>query len=116
MHLPPPPPPPVDKCCCPFLGGGSVVGDSLLSVTSIVGFCNCSIFCCALLYFHSSFAITFMGKRELISFRFCLPGILRLLSDSSSQYQVFFLQFVIVVFPYHTHLLYLLFKEVKKCR
>ena len=27
-------------------GGGSVVVDSLLIVTPIVGFCNCSMFCC----------------------------------------------------------------------
>ena len=36
---------------------GSVVVDSLLIVTPIVGFCNYSMFCCALLYVHSSFAI-----------------------------------------------------------
>ena len=29
----------------------------LLIVTPIVGFCNCLMFCCALLYVHSSFAI-----------------------------------------------------------
>ena len=28
--------------------GGSVVVDSLLIVAPIVGFCNCSTFCCAL--------------------------------------------------------------------
>ena len=38
---------------------------SLLIVTSIVGFCNCSMFCYALLFVHSSFAIILMGKREL---------------------------------------------------
>ena len=35
----------------------SVVVDSLLIVTPILGFCNCSMFCCALFYFHSSIAI-----------------------------------------------------------
>ena len=44
----------------------SVVVDLLLIVTPIVGFCNCSMFCCALLYVHSSFAIILMGKRELV--------------------------------------------------
>ena len=34
----------------------------LLIVTSIVGFCNCSMFCCALLCVHSSFAIISMGR------------------------------------------------------
>ena len=32
-----------------------------------MGFCNCSMFCCALIYVHSSFAIILMGKRELYS-------------------------------------------------
>ena len=36
-------------------------------VTSIMGFCNCSEFCCALLCIHSNFAIISMGKRELIA-------------------------------------------------
>ena len=50
-----------------MLRGRSVVVDSLLIVTPIVRFHNCSMFCCALLYVHSSFAIIFMGKRELIA-------------------------------------------------
>ena len=37
-------------------------------VTPIVGFCNCSMFCCALLSVHSSFAIILMGKREMVAF------------------------------------------------
>ena len=32
-----------------------------------MGVCNCSTFCCALLYVHSSIAIILMGKRELIA-------------------------------------------------
>ena len=47
--------------------------DSLLIVTPIVGFCNCSMFCCALLCVHSSFAIISMGIRELFAF-LCLPS------------------------------------------
>ena len=39
----------------------------MLIVTPIVGFCNCSMFCCALLYAHSSFAIILMGKREWVA-------------------------------------------------
>ena len=35
-------------------------------VTPIVGVCNCSMFCCELLYVHSSTAIILMGKRELV--------------------------------------------------
>ena len=48
-------------------GGGSVVVVSMLIVTPIVGFCNCSMFCCALLYVHSGFAIILIGKRELVA-------------------------------------------------
>ena len=32
-----------------------------------MGFCNCSMVCCALLCVHSSFAIISMGKRELVA-------------------------------------------------
>ena len=56
-----------------FSGGGSVVVDSLLIVTPLVGFCNCSMFCCALLCVHFSFAIISMGKRELVALR-CLSS------------------------------------------
>ena len=81
--------------------------DFLFIVTPIVGVCNCSMFCCALLYVHSSIAIILMGKRKLIA-----------LLDLSSWCLVMFerlflavprgcLQFVIVVFPDHTHLLFL---------
>ena len=45
----------------------SVVVDFLFTVTPIVGVCNCSMFCCTLLYVHSSIAIILMGKRELIA-------------------------------------------------
>ena len=40
---------------------GSVV------VTPIVRDCNCFMFCCALLYVHSSFALILMRKRELVA-------------------------------------------------
>ena len=39
--------------------------DSLLIVTPIVGLCNCSMFCCAILFVHYSFAIILMWKRGL---------------------------------------------------
>ena len=50
----------------------TVVVDLLLIVTPIVGSCNCSMLCCALLCVLSSFAIILMGKRELVS----LPSLL----------------------------------------
>ena len=32
-----------------------------------MGVCNCSMFCCTLLYVHSSIAIILMGKRDLVA-------------------------------------------------
>ena len=56
----------------------------MLSVTPIVGFCNCSMFCCALLYVNSGFSIILMGKIELVAL-LCLPGVLGLLCGSYSR-------------------------------
>ena len=68
---------------------------------------NCSMLCCALLYVHSSIAIILMGKRELIA-------LLNLSSWCLVMFERLFLavprgclQFVIVVFPDHTHLLFI---------
>ena len=76
-----------------------------------MGVCNCSMFCCALLYVHSSIAITLMGKRELIALlnlpSWCLVMVERLFLAVPRGC----LQFVIVVFPDHTHLLFLITYE-----
>ena len=84
-----------------------VVVDFLFIVTPIVGVCNCSMFCCTLLYIHSSIAIILMGKRELIALlglsSWCLVMVERLFLAMPRGC----LQFVIVVFPDHTHLLFL---------
>ena len=73
-----------------------------------MGVCNCSMFCCMLLYVHSSIAIILMGKRELIALlnlsSWCLVMVERLFLAVPQCC----LQFVIVVFPDHTHLLFLL--------
>ena len=62
--------------CCPFYSGGSSVAvDSWLIVTPRMGFCNCSMFCCSLLCVHSSFAMIFMGRRELDAWLVCLSGV-----------------------------------------
>ena len=72
-----------------------------------MGVCNCSMFCCTLLYVHSSIAIILMGKRELIALfnlsSWCLVMVERLFLAVPWGC----LQFVIVVFPDHTHLLFL---------
>ena len=69
--------------------------------------CNCSMFCCTLLYVHSSIAIILMGKRELIALlnlsSWCLVVVEQLVLAVPRGC----LQFVIVVFPDHTHLLFL---------
>ena len=62
------------------------------------------MFCCALLYVHSSLAIILMGKRELVALlnlsSWCLVVVGRLFLAVPRGC----LQFVIVVFPDHTHL------------
>ena len=72
-----------------------------------MGVCNYSMFCCTLLYVHSSIAIILLGKRELVA-------LLNLSSWYLVMVERFFLavpwgclRFVIVVFPDHTHLLFL---------
>ena len=73
-----------------------------------MGVCNCSMFCCTLLYVHFSIAIILRGKRELIALfnlsSWCLVMVERLFLTVPRGC----LQFVIVVFPDHIHLLFLL--------
>ena len=73
--------------------------------------CNCSIFCCTLLYVHSSIAIILMGKREQVDLlnlsSWCLVMVEWLFLAVSWGC----LPFVIVVFPVHTHLLLLIKKD-----
>ena len=71
-----------------------------------MGVCNCYMFCCTLLYVHSSFAIILVEKRELVA----LPGLSSwCLVTLVMVVWLFFavpwvcLRFVIVVFPDHTH-------------
>ena len=72
-----------------------------------MGVCNCFMFCCALLYVHSSFAIILMGKRELVALlslsSWCLVMVVWLFLAVPWVCQ----RYVIVVFPEHTHLLFL---------
>ena len=74
-------------------------------MTPIVGVCNCSMFCCTLLYVHSSIAIILMGKRELVALllsSWYLVMVEQLFLVMPRGY----LRFVIVVFPDHSHLLF----------
>ena len=84
---------------------GSVVVDFLLIVTLIVGVCNCSMFCCTLLYVHSSIAIILMGKKELVALLNLISWYLVMVERLFLAVPWGCLRFVIVVFPDHTHLL-----------
>ena len=70
-----------------------------------MGVCYCSMFYCTLLCVHSSIAISLMGKRELAALlnlsSWCLVMVERLFLVVARGC----LRFVIVVFPYHNHLL-----------
>ena len=65
------------------------------------------MFCCTLLYVHSSFAIILMGKRELVALlglsSWCLVIVVWLFLAVPWVCQ----RFVVVAFPDHTHLLFL---------
>ena len=72
-----------------------------------MGLCNCSMFCRVLLCVDSSFAIISMGMRELVALlclsSWCLVIVVWLFLTMSRVC----LQFLIVLFPDHTHLLVL---------
>ena len=72
-----------------------------------MGVCNCSMFCCMLLYVHSSIAIILMGKRELVALLNMSSWCLVMVEQLFLAVPQGGLQFVIVVFPDHTHLLFL---------
>ena len=72
-----------------------------------MGVCNCSMFLCTLLYVHSSFAITLIGKRELVALLSLSSWCLVIVVWLYLAMPWVCLQFVIVVFPDHTHLLFL---------
>ena len=72
-----------------------------------MGACNCSMFCSTLLYVHSSNAITLMGKRELVDLLYLSSWCLVMVEWLFLAVPWGCLRFVIVVFPDHTHLLFL---------
>ena len=63
-------------------------------------------FCCTLLYVHSGIAIILMGKRELVGLLNLSPWCLVMVEWLFLAVSLGCLQFVIVVFPDHTHLLF----------
>ena len=64
------------------------------------------MFCCALLYVHSSIAIILMGKRELVALLNLSSWCLVMVEQLFLAVPWGCLRFVIVVFPDHTHLLF----------
>ena len=73
-----------------------------------MGVCNCSMFCCSLLYVHTSIAIILMGKRELVALLNLSPWCLMMDERLFLAVPRGCLRVVIVVFPDHTHLLFLI--------
>ena len=93
--------------CCPFWGGGSVVVGFLFVVTPIVGVCGCYMFCCALLYVRSSVAVVLVGRGGgWLLCLVCLPGVV-VVGRVVLAVPRGCLRFVVVVFPDHAHLLFL---------
>ena len=72
-----------------------------------MGVCNCSMFYCILLDVHSSIVIIWMGKRELVALLNLSSWCLVMVEGLFLTVPRGCLQFVIVVFPDHTHLLFL---------
>ena len=72
-----------------------------------MGVRNCSMFCCALLYVHSSIAIILVGKGELVALLNLSSWCLVIIEWLFLAVPWGCLQFVILVFPGHTHLLFL---------
>ena len=70
-----------------------------------MGFCNCAMFYCALLYVHSSFAIILLGKRELVALLSLSSWSLGIVVWLFFEVPQVRLQFVIVVSPDYTHLI-----------
>ena len=70
------------------------------------------MFGCTLLYVHSSIAIILMGKRELVALLNLSPWCLVMVEWLLLAVPWGCLQFVIVVFPDHTHLVFFMQMKV----
>ena len=74
-----------------------------------MGVCICSMFCSTLLYVHPSFAIILMGKRELVVWPSYSSWCLMIAAWVFLAVPWGCLQFMIVVFPDQTHLLFYIY-------
>ena len=77
-----------------------------------MGVCNSSMFCCTLLYVHSSIAIILMDKRKLVALLGLSSWCLAMVEGLFLAVPRGCLWFVIVVFPDHTHLIFFKSTEV----
>ena len=75
----------------------------LLIVTPSVGFCNCLMTCCAILFVHSSFAIISMGKSEQVALLRLSPWCFVIVVWLFLTMPQVCLQFMIVAFIDYTH-------------
>ena len=76
-----------------------------------MGICNCSMFSCALLCLHASFAFISMEMRDLVVLLYLSSWCFVIAVWLFSTMPWVCLQFVIVVFPVYTHLLLLLVRD-----
>ena len=72
-----------------------------------MGVCNGSMFCCTLLFVHSSIAIILMWKRELVALLNLSSWCFVIVEQHFLVVPQGCLRFVIVVFTDHTHFLFL---------
>ena len=82
--------------------------------TPIVGVCGCSMFCCTLLYVRSGVAAVLMGRRGLVALLGLSSWCLMVVGWLLLAVPRVRLRFVIVVFPDHTHLLFLRSSAAKR--
>ena len=71
--------------------------------------CNCSFICSTLFYVPSSLALVLIGKKELVALLSLSSWCLEIVVWLFLAVPWVCLQFVIVVFPDHTHLLFMLY-------
>ena len=94
--------------CCPFWGGGSVVVGFFFVVAPVVGVCDCFVFCCSLLCVRSGVAVVLMGRWGLVALLGLSSWCLVVVGQLFLAVPRGCLQFVIVVFPDYSHLLFLM--------
>ena len=86
--------------------GSLMKQNALLDNYSHCGILYLFFFCYALLYVHSSFAVILMGKGELVALLSLFSWRLVIVVWLFLEVRWVCLQFVIVVFPDHTHYFY----------